>query len=53
MPVYFCEMVTGWAFVVYGSFNPMHVLLSWKMIMGKFDDEDFGPVLQSAVKGFP
>ena len=51
MPVCFCEMDASWAFVVCGSFDSMHVSTSWKMIMGKFDDEDLGAVLEN-VKGF-
>ena len=51
MPVCFCEMDSGWAFVVCGAFDIMHVSLSWKMIVFKFDDEAFGAILQS-VKDF-
>ena len=51
MPLCFCEMDTGWAFVVFSSFNYVHVSTSWKMVVGKFDDEDFGAILQS-IKGF-
>ena len=51
MPVCFCEMYAGRAFVVCCSFDPVHVSASWKKIVGKFDDEDLGAVLQS-VKGF-
>ena len=52
MPFCFCKMDAGWAFVVLGgSFGPMHVPSSWKMPMGKFDDEDLGAVLES-VEGF-
>ena len=50
MPVCVCEMDAGWAFVVCGSFDPVHVLPSGKMLVCKFDDEDFGAILQS-VKG--
>ena len=51
MPVCFCEMDAGWAFVVCCSFNPVHVSASWKMGVCKFDDGDFGAILQS-IKGF-
>ena len=51
MPVCFCEMDAGWAFVMCSSFDSMHVSANWKKIVGKFDDEGFGAVLQS-IKGF-
>ena len=44
-------MDAGWAFVVCGSFDPIHVSPSWKMLVRKFDYEDLGAVLES-VKGF-
>ena len=47
MPFCFSKMDAGWAFVVGGSFGPMHVSSSWKMLMGKFDYEDLGAVLES------
>ena len=39
-------------FVVGGSFHPIHVSASWKMLVRKFDDKDLGAVLESG-KGFP
>ena len=51
VPVCFYEMDAGWAFVVCGSFDPIHVSPSWKMLVRKFDYEDLGAVLES-VKGF-
>ena len=33
-------MDAGMAFVVCGSFDPVHVASSWKMVMGKFYDEN-------------
>ena len=51
MPVCFCEIDAGWASIVCSSFDPVHVLVSWKMVVCKFHNEDFGAVLQS-VKGF-
>ena len=37
--------------LVCGSFDPVHVSTSWKMLVRKFADKDFGAVLES-VKGF-
>ena len=47
MPVCFCELYAGWAFVVCDSFASVHVSTSWEMVVGKFDDEDLGAVFQS------
>ena len=47
MPVCFCEMYAGWAFVVCSAFDSVHVSASWEMVVGKVDDEDPGAVLQS------
>ena len=53
VPVCFCEIYAGcWAFLVCGSFGFVHnVSTSWKMAVGKFEDEDLGAVLQSVKKG--
>ena len=47
MPFCFCKMNARWAFVMSGSFGAIHVSSSWKMLMGKFDYEDLGAVLES------
>ena len=52
MPFCFCEMDAGWAFVVSGSFDPIHVSASWKMLVRKFDDKDLSAVLESG-QGLP
>ena len=35
-----CEMDAGWTFVVCGSFDPIHLPPSWKILVRKFDNED-------------
>ena len=47
VPFCFCEMDACWAFVVSGSFDPIHVSASWKMLVRKFDDKDLRAVLES------
>ena len=39
------------SFVICCSFDPLRVLAGWKMVVGKFDNEDLGAVLQG-VRGF-
>ena len=50
MPFCFYEVDASWAFVVWGSFDPVHVAASWKM--RKFDDKDLGAVIESG-QGLP
>ena len=44
MPVCFCEIDTGRAFVVCGSFDLVHVSSSGKMAVCKIDDGNLGAV---------
>jgi hypothetical protein len=45
MPAGFDNVVTGWAFVGFGPFDPTHVSASRQMVVHKFDDEDLDTVL--------
>ena len=40
-------MDAGWAFVICGSFGFVHVSVSWKTAVDKFDNEDLGALLKS------
>ena len=47
MPVGFCDVDAGWALVVWGAFDSMHVSASGQMAVGKFCNADLGAVLES------
>ena len=47
MPAGFCDVGAGWALVVCGAFDSMHVLASGQMTVGEFHCEDLGAVLES------
>ena len=47
VPVGFSDVDAGWALVVGGAFDSVHVSSSGQVTVGEFDDEDLGAFFQS------